>query len=68
MVVIVWSWLPWVSVNSQLKLKLQREGYHRILVADGHSTDGTPGIAGKLGAIVMTQEEKGKRCRHDRGI
>lgn len=39
---------------------LQAEGYHNILVVDGHSTDGTPEIAKKLGATVMTQEGKGK--------
>jgi dolichol-phosphate mannosyltransferase len=38
----------------------QREGYYRILVVDGHSTDGTLEIAGSLGAIVMIQDGKGK--------
>ncbi|MDE2545795.1 MAG: S-layer glycoprotein N-glycosyltransferase AglJ [Methanocorpusculum sp.] len=40
--------------------ELQAEGYHQILVVDGHSTDGTPEIAEKLGATVMTQKGKGK--------
>ena len=40
--------------------ELQKEGYHHILVVDGHSTDGTPEIAKRLGATVMTQEGKGK--------
>jgi len=40
--------------------ELQADGYHQILVVDGHSTDGTPEIAEKLGATVMMQEGKGK--------
>ena len=40
--------------------ELQAEGYRRILVVDGHSTDGTPEIAEKLGATVLIQEGKGK--------
>ncbi|HJJ92426.1 MAG TPA: S-layer glycoprotein N-glycosyltransferase AglJ [Methanocorpusculum sp.] len=39
---------------------LQAKGYHQILVVDGHSTDGTPKIAEKLGAKVIKQEGKGK--------
>ncbi len=40
--------------------ELKANGYHHILVADGHSTDGTPEIAQEHGAIVFTQKGKGK--------
>ena len=40
--------------------ELQALGYHNILVADGHSTDGTPEIAEKLGACVFQQQGRGK--------
>ncbi|MDD4254126.1 MAG: S-layer glycoprotein N-glycosyltransferase AglJ [Methanofollis sp.] len=40
--------------------EFQERGYHRILVADGHSTDGTPEIARNAGAEVVFQTEKGK--------
>ena len=40
--------------------ELKAFGYNNILVADGRSTDGTPEIAEKLGAKVMTQQGKGK--------
>ncbi|HJJ73800.1 MAG TPA: S-layer glycoprotein N-glycosyltransferase AglJ [Methanocorpusculum sp.] len=40
--------------------ELKAFGYNNILVADGRSTDGTPEIAEKLGAKVLTQKGKGK--------
>ncbi|MEA5086469.1 MAG: S-layer glycoprotein N-glycosyltransferase AglJ [Methanocorpusculum sp.] len=40
--------------------ELQSLGYTKILVVDGHSTDGTPVIAAELGAKVLTQTGKGK--------
>ena len=40
--------------------ELKAFGYNNILVADGRSTDGTPEMAEKLGAKVMTQQGKGK--------
>jgi dolichol-phosphate mannosyltransferase len=40
--------------------ELQSLGYTKILVVDGHSTDGTPAIAAELGARVLTQNGKGK--------
>ena len=39
---------------------VQNQGYHTILVVDGHSTDGTAEIAESLGAKVYVQKEKGK--------
>ncbi len=39
---------------------VQAQGYHRILVVDGHSTDGTVDIARSLGTEVYVQQEKGK--------
>ncbi|MDO5845524.1 MAG: S-layer glycoprotein N-glycosyltransferase AglJ [Methanocorpusculum sp.] len=40
--------------------ELQAHGYQNILVADGHSTDGTAEIAKELGAEVFVQRGKGK--------
>lgn len=40
--------------------ELKAQGYHNILVADGHSTDGTAEIAESLGARVIQQKGKGK--------
>ena len=40
--------------------ELHKFGYNNILVVDGHSTDGTPEIAEKLGAKVLVQKSKGK--------
>ena len=39
---------------------IQSQGYHNILVVDGHSTDGTTDIAESLGAKVYIQKAKGK--------
>jgi dolichol-phosphate mannosyltransferase len=38
----------------------QQQGYHNILVIDGHSSDGTVEIAEKVGARVILQEGRGK--------
>ncbi len=40
--------------------ELQSLGYRNILVADGHSSDGTPDIAARFGARVIAQQGKGK--------
>jgi dolichol-phosphate mannosyltransferase len=40
--------------------ELKECGYHRILVVDGYSTDGTPEIASKNGAKVVMQHGLGK--------
>lgn len=40
--------------------EFQERGFHRILVMDGHSTDGTPEIARDAGADVVFQTGKGK--------
>jgi glycosyltransferase involved in cell wall biosynthesis len=39
--------------------ELPREILHEILVVDGHSTDGTPGVISKLGYTVIPQEGAG---------
>jgi len=40
--------------------QLKTEGYHNIVVIDGHSTDGTVEVVKKLGATVILQDKRGK--------
>lgn len=40
--------------------ELKNEGFGRVLVVDGYSTDGTPEIASSKGAIVLRQRGAGK--------
>jgi glycosyltransferase involved in cell wall biosynthesis len=40
--------------------EIQQKGFTRIIVVDGHSTDGTPEIARSKGVEVVVQDGKGK--------
>lgn len=45
---------------AELVGEFRERGFQHILVMDGNSTDGTPGIARSAGAVVRTQTGKGK--------